>query len=852
MYNDLIKRIALVGFVLISACMVMAPSCEKKPPKPKPGKVLDEAKTVGRSPASFRAPDSDHSAGEDYFNKADGGVALTPEEVRGRNTWIVWTGGNDRFWDTITVNSFGSVDLLKTLSSYPGPINKSGERMKFSRDNRWVYLGLINEPCFEKASAPDPERFGLWLDKRKPDCPPDPFEDEARYPGVRIGARGKNMPVGSFYGRASGIVGLRLFPNPAFDEKAAAKWDPKRYYDDPTYYNDKDLIRPYRVGMSCSFCHIGPDPLRPPADPENPKWENLSSTVGAQYFWVDRILDWKSDPTSYIFQMFHTSRPGALDTSLVSTDNIVNPRTMNAIYLVGPRLDQAARLGKETIGGGGLDNKQFNDYFPPSDPLNRLFVPPATAGSPTIVYSPRVLKDGADSVGGLGAPNRGYLNIGRFRVEGVLHFTALVGGVPPTPIEIAVARKNSSYWGATEDQTPDMARFLVRAGTPHKLKDAPGGEAYLTKDQAVLDRGKVVFAENCARCHSSKLPTPDRPLGMFEKGGCSGPDYMQCWNEYWTWTKTGEFKTKMRAIVAAPDFLDNNFLSAEHRVPVTLLQTNACSPLATNGIRGNIWDNFTSETYKQLPSVGEITVYNPETGEPIKLPVPGGGRGYTRPASLVSLWSTSPFLLNNTVGRFFDSPSVETRMKSFDLAIEQMLWPEKRRKDPVLEKAFAERGIKDFPGVVDRTTERCFIRIAPGYVPDQLRPLVGPGQLLFPSIFRDKGIEIGPIPPGFPIGLLSNMGLTNEETDPKARLEHDKKVLALVLNLSKALKKLGPNPTDERAREVFAGLVKPMMELSKCPDYVVNRGHYFGTGFDGEAALSDDDKRALIEYLKTF
>jgi hypothetical protein len=846
--NDLLKRTALVAFVLVSACMVMAPSCENRPPRPRPGAVLDEAKAAGRTPASFRAPGSNHAAGEDYFRAADGGVALTPEEVRGRNTWIVWTGGNDRFWDTITVNSFGSVDLLKTLSSYPGPVNKGGERMKFSRDNRWQYLGLVNEPCFEKAAAPDPARFGLWLDRRvsSPECPPDPFEDETRYPGVRTGARGRNLPVGSFYGWATGIVGLRLFPNPAFDEKAAAKWDPKRYYEDPDYYNDKDLVRPYRVGMSCAFCHIGPDPLRPPADPEHPKWENLSSTVGAQYFWVDRILDWQADPTSYIFQMFHTSRPGALDTSLVSTDNIVNPRTMNAIYQLGPRLAQAQRFGRETLGGGALDNKQLNDYLAPSDPLNRLFVPPSTS------YSPRVLKDGADSVGALGALNRVYLNIGLFSEEWLLHFNALVGGAPTTPIEIAVARRNSSYWGATEDQTPDMARFLVRAGTPHRLRDAPGGGAYLTKDEAVLGRGRQVFAENCARCHSSKLPTPDRALGIFEQEGCAGPGYMKCWEDYWAWTKTDEFKTKMRALVAAPDFLEDNFLSSDFRVPVTLLQTNACSPLATNGIRGNIWDNFTSETYKDLPSVGEVTVYNPETGEPVKFTMPGGGRGFTRPASLVSLWSTSPFLLNNSVGRFFPSPSVEKRMESFQIAIEQMLWPEKRRKDPVLEKAFAERGIKDFPGAVDRTTERSYIRIAPGYVPDKLRPLVGAGRLLVPGVFRGKGIEIGPIPAGFPVGLLSNLSLLSEETDLKSRLEHDKKLLALALRLKKSLKELGPNPTDERAREVFAGLVKPLMELSKCPDYIPNRGHYFGAGFDGEPALSDGDKRALIEFLKTF
>ena len=42
--------------------------------------------------------------------------------------------------------------------------------------------------------------------------------------------------------------------------------------------------------------------------------------------------------------------------------------------------------------------------------------------------------------------------------------------------------------------------------------------------------------------------------------------------------------------------------------------------------------------------------------------MPAGGRGYTRPASLVSLWSTAPFLLNNSVGQFDPSPSVEARM----------------------------------------------------------------------------------------------------------------------------------------------------------------------------------------------
>ena len=60
------------------------------------------------------------------------------------------------------------------------------------------------------------------------------------------------------------------------------------------------------------------------------------------------------------------------------------------------------------------------------------------------------------------------------------------------------------------------------------------------------------------------------------------------------------FRQQMRQIVMADDFLDGNFLSNDGRVPVTLLQTNACSPLATNAIADNIWDNFSSASYKQL------------------------------------------------------------------------------------------------------------------------------------------------------------------------------------------------------------------------------------------------------------
>ncbi len=838
------KKILLTLLILIIAGSAVAFAVWYR--SPRIGHVDDEAKLAGDNAQYFRAADEDYFKDMDKTARGVDPLEALPSAdhaaaIRGRNTWIVWSGGNDRLWDKLTVASFGALDFLKTVSSYPG--------LNATRDNRWDYLGLVNEPCFSKATGPDPNRFGLWLDRRDSNCPPDPFEDEKKYPGVRYGARGKNIPAGSYYGYATGIVGLRLFPNPDFDEAAQKKWDAERYYKDPSYYNDRHLVRPYRVGMSCGFCHVGPNPINPPADRNNPKWENLSSNVGAQYFWVDRIFYWSGDQSNFFYQLFHTSRPGTLDTSLISTDSINNPRTMNAVYQLKPRLLEAKRWGLEKLEGGEQDNRQLNDYVS-SGPLADLYA------KPDKVWTPRVLKDGSDSVGVMAALNRVYLNIGTFSEEWLLHFNALAGGRPISPIEISVAHRNSPYFVATEAQTFDTARYFLSTTDPHYLADAPNGAKYLSNDSAQLTRGKQIFAENCARCHSSKLPANIPALD--ESAGCAGSGYMNCWQKYWEYTKTDDFKSKMTAMVMADDFLKDNYLSSELRVPVTLLHTNACSPLATNALGGNIWDNFSSHSYKELPSAGEITWYQPITGEPRKLTLPAGGRGYTRPPSLVSVWSTAPYLLNNSVGTFVVDPSVEGRMQSFEASIEQMLWPEKRDQDLLL-------GNK-VPGRIDRTTQFSEVRIAGGYLPDALRPLLGVGEKLAPRFVGDGQIHI-PIPKGTPVGLVTNLNLLAENGG--AQLERNAELLNIVRKVIADVKALGPNPSDQQRQQAFMNVVEPMLKVSKCPDLVVNRGHYFGTSFlepaeqsdpqlrakaisDRGPGLSDSDKRALIEYIKTF
>lgn len=833
-----INALSIVRVLLVAGILALAGCKEPGLCGEGAGNIKDEALCVGRKAESLPGAD------EDYFRDMDYGITKDPAAVaaaldpyvpgispeaaveavaKGRNNWIVWTAGNDRLWDIIARESRGNLDFLKVLSNHPS--------LKFSRDNRWHYLGLVNEPCFEKVDGPREDRYGLWLDVRQESCPPDPFENEAKYPGVQIGARGENIPAGSYYGYATGIVGLRLFPNPNFDEAAEKRWDPERYYTDPSYYNDKDLVRPYRVGMSCGFCHVGPNPTNPPKDPENPEWENLNSNPGAQYFWVDRIFTYEADPSSFAYQLFHTSRPGALDTSLISTDYINNPRTMNAIYGVGPRLMNALKFGRETLAGGGLNNAQFNDYLPPGSPLTQFFKAPDT------VWTPHVLKDGADSVGALGALNRVFVNIGLFSGEWLQHFRPLIGGKEITPFEIEVARKNSAYWVANEMQTPNLALFFLATAQPDYLQNAPGSEAYLTNKEEKLTTGKKVFAERCARCHSSKLP--EKAYSFFSNQSCAGSGYLSCWNNYWAWTKTDEFKQGMKEIVLADDFLEDNFLSTDLRIPVTLLETNACSPLATNAIAGNIWDNFSSESYKNLPSVGTITVHHPITGEPWKYEMPAGGRGYTRVTSLISLWSTAPYLLNNTVGDFYWTGSVEDRMKSFDDSIQKMLWPAKREGN----RMYVTASGKKVPGVIDVTTETSYLRVPTGYLPNLLQPLVGVFQRWFPWIFGEGGIELGPIPKGTPINLISNINF-----------EKRKQALPVLIKLKKTLKEIPEDATNAEAIKIFREhqIVEDLLKVNKCPDFVVNRGHYFGTDyFKEEPGLSDEDKWALVEFLKT-
>ncbi|HEY6118196.1 MAG TPA: hypothetical protein VI172_19800, partial [Candidatus Dormibacteraeota bacterium] len=109
---------------------------------------------------------------------------------------------------------------------------------------------------------------------------------------------------------------------------------------------------------------------------------------------------------------------------------------------------------------------------------------------------------------------------------------------------------------------------------------------------------------------------------------------------------------------------------------------------------------------------------------------PGGGPGYYRPASLVSIWATSPLLHNNSLGLFNNDPSVKGRLASFDDAIDKLFWQSKRRTvgphhaDGDLRYAYPQLAGQD-PGFIYRSTATTSLIFAKGFIKPILVGILG-------------------------------------------------------------------------------------------------------------------------------
>ncbi len=800
--------------VLTACCVFVFTGCGDQGSA---GPPQDEAKRDGKTVADYP------TATADVFHEMDGGIALDSVEVMGRNTWMTWTGGNEAFWDYLAKVGYGITDLVKMLDSR-------------KRDTRFADMGVINEPGFTRNDQPD--QWGLYLDKPVGSAGFELFSQEGIEPEV--------------YGYSSGVVGLRLFENPEFDDAAQEHWDAEKFYNEREYYEDPDLVRPYRVGMACSFCHVGPHPLHPPDDPENPEWRNLSATIGQQWLATQPALGSTLEPNNYFYQLLTSARRGALDTSLLASDGNNNPNIMNPIWQLAARLSLSVPepLGEATT--------VLPDALRQRDAAGRD-------------VTPHVLADGADAIGVYGALARVFLNIGEFHQDWVTHFNLVIGMRPQTPIQIRDAQENSVFWNVTEERVPPLALYFIKAAKNMPLANAEGGAVHLTATAAQITRGKEVFARTCFGCHSSKQPANFRDIDPWARSGDSA---------YVAWA---------RRAVMQRDFLVENYLSTDERIPIRVVQTNAGRALADNATRGHIWDNFSSETYKNLPTGGPITVWNPWTGDEFEFETPAGGPGYYRVTPLVGIWATSPLLHNNMLGTYNGDPSVAGRLAVFDEAIDQLLWPE-RRPSRYRYVAAENRWVPtDLKAAIWRTDRESELRIPARYLPQLIEgrlgrmsrlllpypwvvPLIllllgaaafhyGRKQekkalrltgiasgvlavvVLFGTLFvlgRFGDLQVGPIPEGTPVNLIANVNPAQRETGD---------ILRLVGAAKRTFKRIKREGLEGEAKDQVLGeeIGTQLLEhWLKSPDLIEDRGHYFGT------RLTDREKQDLKTFLKTF
>jgi hypothetical protein len=89
------------------------------------------------------------------------------------------------------------------------------------------------------------------------------------------------------------------------------------------------------------------------------------------------------------------------------------------------------------------------------------------------------------------------------------------------------------------------------------------------------------------------------------------------------------------------------------------------------------------------------------------------------------------------------------------------------------------------------------------------------------------------------------MDLLGADKQGEERKQHREQLLRLLKQIKAELKR-GNNAFADR------NVLETMLAMSNCPDFVINKGHYFGTNlFTEEPGLSDAEKRDLIGFLKT-
>src|SRR6266550_480798 len=172
--------------------------------------------------------------------------------------------------------------------------------------------------------------------------------------------------------------------------------------------------------------------------------------------------------------------------------------------------------------------------------------------------------------------------------------------------------RNMAFDVSTHDGCPPNRALYLRMPDGFPLEDAieaegrgsKNGKDYLTTDADVLRKGKIAFADNCARCHSSKKPEnlPKDPQDVEGQ------------------------KKAWRDLVLRDDFLTNNFLSDDERYPCSELGTHIARSLSPNWDAGGGYGQMSSLGFKQNQAGTEQVFDRDKDGNPIPLYNPLTGK----------------------------------------------------------------------------------------------------------------------------------------------------------------------------------------------------------------------------------
>jgi hypothetical protein len=816
------------------------------------GLRLTSAQSSGAS-AMKVLPRADTSG---FYAAASG---LTASERAGREIWYKATAGNSRFYTYVFPQRLNvQVDWYRVLNAH-------------EHEDRFAAWGLINDPdCCVPGTAGCPARtreetYGFeWCPGdeellkhvghagyRDPACDhPDtlPIRTDPHH-----GSKDQRQSACDLaFGTSTGAIGFRKFPNPRFDRSrwialngSLAGWGgyrvplPKQSGMGSSEFSrlaDGSIEPPFLIGITCASCHVAFDPLNPPKNPADPKWENIRGTIGNQYLRISEILTSGMAGTTLEARLFGQARPGTSDTSAIATDQVHNPGSTNAIIhtQVRPRFDneQVTRWRKMA----SCEAANSNCWCEPGRDGK------CWRREREVATVHHLLKGGEDSTGTLEAIQRVYINIGSCSEQCWMNHLTDLRQLDPhqrnfgqTPFDIGQCRRDCASFRAIEDRLENIHDFLLsregeatnlararelalRDSSPNAVYTMADLEADLNKEfgENAVRRGREVFADKCARCHSS---IPELLGGAFRSR-----DF-----------RAGE-ETGMRA----------DWLGSDESIFASEAGTHRCRSLHSNHMMGHIWEEYGSETLRARPP-------DPNIREPHD-----GGRGYYRNISLLSVWAHAPFLHNNSVGpelcgkpvnqmnNFYRSPYVDADGQEIPVDKAQGCWS----YDPSIEGRFK-------------------LYVA------SMRDLLNPGRRTpkIPRIDNDIQVTLGPkvwdgkregellgfnlvLPAGFNVGRVTSFQHKAFVNDMllarrKPAMAEEKLVRQfgrgegrkIAGDLRSAAGVLAKEPG--RMAEVLRNFPRLMTSYSFCTAEIENEGHPFGED------LSDGDKDALIAFLAT-